>query len=426
MFIISETQRTFASFFIFGLLNNILYVIILSAAIDIVGPSTPKAIVLLADIIPSFSFKVAAPFFIHAVPYIIRLWTLVALSATGMVLISLSPTNEISWKILGITLASLSSGLGEVSFLQLTHYYEENSAIGGFSSGTGGAGLFGSFLFMVFTNVLGFPVWVVLLICAVFPSGFIITYFNLLPLPMHEYQVILQQQQEREEEQEEEEYQQQLQDEARSQNIESIREVKYSVNYMSKHVQNTIHKITPLILPYMLPLTTVYISEYVINQGISPTLLFPLKEVPRWLISSYRDIYVVYGFLYQLGVFISRSSVTMGIRIKRLYLLSVLQFINVMITLYQSIYDLPFHLIWWLFLLIFYEGLLGGASYVNTFKSVSEQVSRTKREFSMGCVSISDSLGIVTAGCINWWLELKLCHLQVARGRDWCLKGGSL
>ena len=38
--------------------------------------------------------------------------------------------------------------------------------------------------------------------------------------------------------------------------------------------------------------------------------------------------------------------------------------------------------------------------------------------------SISDSLGIVIAGCINWWLELKLCHLQVARGRDWCLKGG--
>ena len=75
----------------------------------------------------------AAPFFIHAVPYIIRLWTLVALSATGMVLISLSPTNVISWKILGITLASLSSGLGEV--LQLTHYYEENSAIGGFQVG---------------------------------------------------------------------------------------------------------------------------------------------------------------------------------------------------------------------------------------------------------------------------------------------------
>ena len=59
---------------------------------------------------------------------------------------------------------------------------------------------------MVLTNVMGFPVWMVLLICAVFPSGFIITYFNLLPLPMHEYQVILQQQQEREEEQEEEEY----------------------------------------------------------------------------------------------------------------------------------------------------------------------------------------------------------------------------
>ena len=223
-----------------------------------------------------------------------------ALSATGMVLISLSPTNVISWKILGITLASLSSGLGEVSFT-IDPLLRRKFCNWWVFKWDRWCRIVWEFLFMVLTNVMGFPVWMVLLICAVFPSGFIITYFNLLPLPMHEYQVILQQQQEREEEQEEEEYQQQLQDEARSQNIESIREVKYSVNYMSKHVQNTIHKITPLILPYMLPLTTVYISEYVINQGISPTLLFPLKEVPRWLISSYRDIYVVYGFYTNWG-----------------------------------------------------------------------------------------------------------------------------
>lgn len=63
---------------------------------------------------------------------------------------------------------------------------------------------------------------------------------------------------------------------------------------------------------------------------------------------------------------------------------------------------------------------------MNTYRSVSEDVPRTKREFSMGCVSISDSLGIVLAGCINWWLEIKLCNLQVRRGRDWCLKGGSI
>lgn len=34
------------SFFIFGLINNVLYVIILSAALDLVPPSTPKVLSL--------------------------------------------------------------------------------------------------------------------------------------------------------------------------------------------------------------------------------------------------------------------------------------------------------------------------------------------------------------------------------------------
>ena len=115
----------------------------------------------------------AAPFFIHAVPYIIRLWTLVALSATGMVLISLSPTNVISWKILGITLASLSSGLGEVSFT-IDPLLRRKFCNWWVFKWDRWCRIVWEFLFMVLTNVMGFPVWVVLLICAVFPSGFII------------------------------------------------------------------------------------------------------------------------------------------------------------------------------------------------------------------------------------------------------------
>ena len=44
--IISDERRIFLSFLLFGLINNILYVVILSAAIDLVGSSTPKAVVL--------------------------------------------------------------------------------------------------------------------------------------------------------------------------------------------------------------------------------------------------------------------------------------------------------------------------------------------------------------------------------------------
>ncbi|ODV78552.1 protein BTN1 [Suhomyces tanzawaensis NRRL Y-17324] len=409
-----ESTRVFVSFFVFGLLNNILYVVILSAAIDLVGSSTPKAVVLLADIIPSFTIKLTAPFFVHLLPYQTRIWLLVGLSSVGMLVISLS--HAIPLKIVGIALASLSSGLGESTFLQLTHFYREEWAIGGFSSGTGGAGLFGSFLFMFMTNVLGMKVWVVLFLFSVAPFGFIGVFYGALPKPeassgfpgldlerpSSSYQFI-----------------------GSDPDISAEEEAASGSITTTAHVMATINKIKPLVLPYMVPLSSVYISEYVINQGISPTLLFPLEDLPRWLFSSYRDIYVVYGFLYQLGVFVSRSSVNFGIRIKNLYWLSALQFFNVLITLCQSTYDVPFSLIWLLLVLVFYEGLLGGFLYINTFMSVSEEVPLSRREFSMGAVSISDSFGVVMAGCINWWLEAKLCGWQVQRGRDWCRYGGT-
>lgn len=181
--IVPESTKIFTSFFLFGLLNNILYVVILSAAIDLVGAATPKAVVLLADVVPAFIFKLTAPFFIHTISYVSRIWSLVALSSLGMLLISLTPESSIGVKVFGIVLASFSSGFGEVSFLQLTHYYNEEMSLGGFASGTGGAGLFGSFLFMFMTNILGIKVWLVLLLFALVPLGFLATFYLLLPSP---------------------------------------------------------------------------------------------------------------------------------------------------------------------------------------------------------------------------------------------------
>jgi hypothetical protein len=100
-----------------GLINNVLYVIVLSAALDLVGPGVPKGVVLLADVIPSFGTKLIAPYFIHVVPYSTRILTFVSLSAVGMLLVALTPDytegGSISTKLAGIVLASLSSGGGE-------------------------------------------------------------------------------------------------------------------------------------------------------------------------------------------------------------------------------------------------------------------------------------------------------------------------
>lgn len=379
---------TFCLFFLFGLVNNVLYVIILSAAVDLVGAATPKAVVLLANIVPSFSIKLAAPFFIDKVSYPIRILALVGLLVIGMVVISLSAS--VPPKIIGIILASLSLGVGEVTFLQLTHYYRGNSAVGGFSLGTGMAGLFGSGYYLFFTDICQFQSWVVLLASSVLPFLLLAVFHRLLPEGV-----------------------------AREDTPE-VDAVWTHTAGIKDHIVATLKKIRKLVVPYMIPLALVYLFEYVINQGISPTLLFPLDEVPSWLIHNYRDMYVVYGFLYQVGVFISRLSINFGIRIPHLKIMAALQGVNVILCIMQLVlFSLPFPNIYLLALLMIYEGLLGGFAYVNTFVSVKEAGGEDV-EFNMGAVTMSDSFGIVIAGLVSYIIEPKLCQWQVDQGRDWC------
>lgn len=168
-----------------GLINNVLYVIILSAALDLVGSSFPKGVVLLADVVPSFVTKLVAPYFIHLVPYPIRVLIFVALSVCGMLIIALTPAHtdggSISSKLAGIVLASLSSGAGELSFLGLTHFYGRFS-LASWSSGTGAAGLVGAGAYAVATTSLGLSVKFTLLVSACLPAIMLVSFFVILPL----------------------------------------------------------------------------------------------------------------------------------------------------------------------------------------------------------------------------------------------------
>lgn len=167
-----------------GLINNVLYVIILSAALDLVGPSLPKGMILLADVIPSFGTKLIAPYFIHLVPYSSRIIIFVFLSAVGMLLVALSPAytdgGSISTKIAGIILASLSSGGGELSFLGMTHFYGPFS-LASWGSGTGAAGLVGAGAYALATTSFGFSVKTTLLASACLPAVMVVSFFAILP-----------------------------------------------------------------------------------------------------------------------------------------------------------------------------------------------------------------------------------------------------
>jgi battenin len=172
-----------------GLINNVLYVIILSAALDLVGTDIPKGVVLLADVIPGFTTKLVAPYFIHVVSYHHRILILIALSVCGMLLIALTPATHddatIAIKLVGIAFASFSSGLGELSFLGLTHFYGHFS-LAAWGSGTGGAGLIGAGAYVVATTWIGLPVRTSLIAFSFLPLIMALTFFVILPRePLH-------------------------------------------------------------------------------------------------------------------------------------------------------------------------------------------------------------------------------------------------
>jgi battenin len=165
----------------------------------------------------------------------------------------------------------------------------------------------------------------------------------------------------------------------------------------------------------MLPLLLVYIAEYTINQGVAPTLLFPLSSTP---LSSYRAFYSTYGAIYQIGVFLARSS-TPFFRIHHLYTPALLQVANLMLLAAHAAWDfLPgFYVVC---VIVFWEGLLGGLVYVSTFAEIMENVDSADREFSLGATSVSDSAGIVIAGFLSMGVEVGLCKWQVEHGRQYC------
>ena len=333
-----------------------------------------------------------------------------------MLLIALIPPTadggSVTIKMIGVIIASLSSGGGELSFLGLTHYYGPFS-LAAWGSGTGGAGLVGAGLYVLLTTTIGFTVQNSLLASAFLPLIMAVSFFLILPhgplkftRQKKEYRTVPNEEGVDDEDLPTESL---LRDSTGSSGLLDRSPVS------SPTFRQNLRRAKSLFFPYMLPLLLVYIAEYSINQGVAPTLLFPLPSTP---FTDFRSFYPFYNFLYQIGVFIARSS-TPFIRIRALYLPSMLQVVNLMILISHAMYDwIPS--VYLVFMIIFWEGLLGGAVYVNTFAEILEEVPEEDREFSLGATSVSDSGGICIAGFIGMALEVSLCNWQVNRGRTFC------
>lgn len=153
------------------------------------------------------------------------------------------------------------------------------------------------------------------------------------------------------------------------------------------------------LLKYMVPLAVVYYAEYVINTGVNSTLHFSSMDS--------KAFYTWAGFVYQVGVFISRSSGTV-FPIRLLWPLPVGQALLLVAFVLQGIYRvIPSP--WVVLCFVVVVGLFGGACYVNAFRQISEDMKDPRlREFSLGVASVADTLGIVLASITAIFLECEL------------------
>lgn len=462
--VLSAITRNRIGFVVLGLTNNFAYVIMLSAAYDLLkqaetassktdatptltnstSPSITQgqkycnahstSTILLADTLPSLSIKLLYPFIFVTLPDAYKAIATALFSASSFLVTGFTTDQVLIFT--GVCFASFSSGLGESTYLSSTPMYGDAS-LSGWSIGTGGAGLLGSAAYAVLRMFLSIKV--IMLIMLVVPIAMMSAYFLIIrelgseqsnitqsanPSPTRtnaDLSIISGRAANQEESNQDNPFRSPRQDYGSGGNspkrspssASSVNSNEVDQSYFQGQLisnperfgfREKLHYL-PTLAKYFLPLLLVYFAEYFINQG-----LFELIYYPEVSFLEKAAQYRWFQVSYQLGVMISRSSLDV-VQIHNLWAMSILQALNAVLFLAHSAKLIHIPSFWLVIALIIYEGLLGGFTYVNTFYRIKKEVPPGKTEFGISTVTIADTLGIVFAGAAALPVHAALCKL---------------
>ncbi|KAM9514570.1 battenin [Guaruba guarouba] len=375
----SAAWRNGAAFWLLGLCNNLPYVLMLSAARDIVelqqgAPAPPgngsrydcnqlsTGAVLLADVLPALLIKLLAPLAPHWLSCEARVGAaaLCAWGGAALLLRAEGPRRGLA----GVSLASAASGLGEVTLLTLAPAYPIGG-LSGWASGTGAAGLWGA-LWGGAGLGAGLRLSRALLPAAALPMGTALSFFFLLlpppPPPPSD---------------------------------PSPPDAAAGVTWGQRW------GVVKGALPDALPLAVVYFGEYFINQGVLDLLYFPTSSL------THNEQYRWAQLLYQVGVFLSRSGFRL-LRLRHIWGLMGLQVLNAALLLAAAL--TPFlPAVGVAFALVLWEGLVGGAAYGSAYAHVGQRAPPGGRGLAVAVTSLGQSLGVALAGVAAMGLHRAVC-----------------
>lgn len=439
-FPLSSYHSQWLAFCILGTINNLSYVMVLSAAQSLAKQFNSEnliGVIQWANVGVGIFIKMLNTWYLLHWDYRIRMLICTALSTAGLVALALSVWINFWFSIFGIALIGCFSSLGESVLLGYLKLFNPLLA-GAWGNGTGWAGVGGTALYLLLHSVIGMNNQLIFLI--LLPTNLVyyyafyylyrrtnlqthtrtgaealsyqqddpvtsdnssndVTNGNTLRITSYAHKnAVL----ERTDSfmSEDSDIAAELHSERNSINHDNNNGLQSQsiVIYRETRRQQSF-RVMKRVLNYSLQLAAVYFFEYAASVG------FGSKATDRAKANGSSDwaqdnAYELISFCYQFGVLISRSSISI-IKIRRVWILTTLQGANFILWwLHAEYLFLP---LWFQFIHMIFIGLLGGAMYINIFfllntETVSEGgVSIADRELAVNIVSLWVNFGIVAS-----------------------------
>ncbi|XP_033752569.1 battenin-like [Pecten maximus] len=393
--------RNWIGLFILGSINNLPYVIVVSAAKTIADSFNERnqvGLVVGANVALSVVVKFGNTFFLLKTRYWIRFVINAVIMLIG--LFGVAYAFSFWFALICIVFVGASAAFGEnvaLGFLRLF----PSTLVNAWSSGTGMAGVLGAGIYITFGCAVGAGgnntaklknlTKYAFLLTTPFVVLYLVSYFFIIKPPKPEdvtNQGSVRSGNVQVNREEEEEDQKPLMHDAVSGEEQVFEAPAEQLMTHEEGIWRRTYRCFKITSWLSFNLCAVYLFEYIV-QGCAA------KVRPK---SEYNvgcpELYAALSLCYQAGVFVSRSSVQL-LRIQRVEVLTILQAINMFIWLFDVHYKfMPTSI---LPVVMIYVGLLGGASYVNIFYRLlhDDTYPDKDRELCINIVAIFITLGIV-------------------------------
>jgi battenin len=373
----SQFYRNYIGLVTLGLLNNIVYVIVISSAQELARSFNSEK--QFGNITWATNVTgILCRFFAMALErrsFALRVGITVSFSLAGLLVIAFSDAAGFWLCVIGVVLIGTAGNFGESVMLGYQKLFPPE-VVGGWGMGTGLAGVAGSGLYLALTGIR--PRWV-FLGAVPFAAAYALVYAFVMKRPErpppHDRESLLSAASGDEDD-----------DAAAAGDAQGQAEEPITVG--------RVWRIAKQVNWLAVNMGLVYYSEYIVSQGGANNANPDSFSEGNWW---QKNAYPLLQFCYQLGVLCSRSSLKF-VKIQRVDIVTALQLGNLVLWLLQDKYRfLPLYS---QFPLMVCVGLLGGLSYVNIFYLILKDAKfqNKDREIAVNISAAYMNVGIIMAG----------------------------